>query len=460
MPGGGTTQPRVDYVRSHGAHIAYRVFGDGAVNLLWYPGAPLLPMESVDEEPALTRFRDRLASFCRIIQFDPCGIGLSDPWPAGTAPTLEQWVDDALAVLDAVGCGQVAVIAPRDATLEAVMLAATHPERVARLVVVNGFARFRRDADYPVGIPDRLVDRYLETGLEPPPADAGSAAGIDILSIVGPSVAADAAFRSWWDRAGRHGASPATARATLSVLYQADVRPLLPLVQAPTLVLHRRDAQNFRVGHGRYLAEHVPHATYVELPGNDCLYWVGDTDSMLDEIEEFLTGSRRGPNADRVLAAVLFTDIVDSTRKLAELGERRWRETLDRHDEAVRRHLQRFRGRAVKSTGDGVLATFDGPARAVLCAAAIRDALHELGLSTRTGIHVGEVEVRGDDISGMAVHIAARVLGLAGPDEILVSRTLVDLVIGSGIEVTSAGEHELKGVPGTVALFAVTAVPA
>jgi class 3 adenylate cyclase len=227
------------------------------------------------------------------------------------------------------------------------------------------------------------------------------------------------------------------------------------LVQVPTLVLHRRDNAMFRAEHGRYLAEHIPGAKYVELPGADDLYWVGDTDTMLDEIEEFVTGVRPGPSTDRVLATVLFTDIVGSTRRLAEIGERRWGDLLDRHDMVVRDQLERFRGHEIKMTGDGVLATFDGPARAVLCACAIRDAATQLGLEIRAGLHIGEVEVRGDDIGGMAVHIAARIEASAEPREVLVSRTVVDLIVGSGIETTDRGERVLEGVPGEWRLFAV-----
>ncbi len=444
----------VRYATTGDVHIAYRVIGDVGPGgtLLWYPAAPLLPMESIDEEPALSRWQARLASFCRVVEFDARGLGLSDPTSPSDPPTLEQWAQDAVAVLDAVGCRYVSVLAPRDSALEAIMLAASHPDRISKLIVINGAARMRRAPDYPAGIPDHLVDRFLSANVEP---GSGASVGLDFLSFAAPTVAGDPAFRDWWDRAGRRGASPATARAVLDIGYRADVRPLLGLVRSPTLVLHRTNSRDIRVGHGRYLAEHIPNARLVELPGDDCLYWVGDTDEMMDEVEEFLTGQRRGPNADRMLATILFTDIVGSTDTLARMGERKWRQLLDRHDDAVRRQLVRFKGRLVKTTGDGVVATFDGPARAVLAAMAIRDELLHLGVEIRSGLHIGEVEVRGDDIAGMAVHIAARIEALAGAREIFISRTVVDLIVGSGIEVTPRGDHELKGVPGVMTVFAV-----
>jgi class 3 adenylate cyclase len=438
-------------------HIAYRVTGSGPVDLLWYPGAPLLPMESVDDEPSFARIRARLGSFCRVIQFDARGVGLSDPTPPSSPPTLEQWVDDALAVLDAVGVASSAVFAARDSTLEAVMLAAAHPSRVTRLVIVNGFARLRRAVGYPDGIPDRVIDGFLVSNTDPDAGrDATDTGRSDFLSYAAPSAAKDEAFRTWWDRAGRQGASPASARAILAVGYQADVRPLLPSVSAPTLVLHRKDNRNFRVGLGRYLAEHIPDARFVELPGADCLYWAGDTRQLLDEIEEFLSGRRPEPSSERVLTTVLFTDIVGSTEQAARVGDQRWRELLDEHDTVAEQQVARFSGRLIKTTGDGVLATFDGPARAVRCGCALRDALLRLGVDIRVGIHTGEVELRGQDIGGMGVHIAARVQALARPGEILTSRTVADLVVGSGIEFDDRGDHQLKGVPGTWQLLGVS----
>jgi class 3 adenylate cyclase len=442
--------PEIRYAKDGDVYIAYHVLGVDSPDLLAFSSA-MLPIDSMNDEPSLARFHDRLASFRRLIRFDVRGVGLSDSVTPSNPPTLEQWMQDAVAVMDAAGSERAAVFAPRDSSLEAILLAATHPDRVSSLIIVNGTARIPRAEDYPVGIPQRVLDRFLENNMEP---DAVSR-GIDILSHFAPSVAGDGTFRAWWNRAGNRGASPATARLIDRVKFQADVRALLPLVAVPTLILHRRDNTTIRAGHGHYLAEHIPDAKYVELPGADDLYWVGDTVGMLDEIEEFLTGARHGPEPDRVLATVVFTDIVGSTEHLAEVGDRRWRDLLDRHDRAVRRQLERFRGREIKMTGDGVLATFDGPARAVLCARAIRDAAGQLGLQVRAGVHMGEVEVRGEDVGGMAIHIAARVAALAGPREVLVSRTVVDVIVGSGIETTDRGEHVLKGVPGSWRLFAV-----
>ena len=445
---------QIHYARNADVHIAYRIVGSGAVDILWYPGAPLLPMESVDDERYFRRLQQRLSSFARLVQFDARGIGLSDPMSPAEPPTLEQWVEDAICVLDATGCGEAVVFAPRDSTLQAVMLATSHPDRVAKLVIVNGFARLRRANDYPVGVPDDILDAFVESNIEGGPNDEPEIPD-DFLTLAAPTVAHDPDFRVWWERAGRQGASPATARAILGVGYAADVRSLLPSVAAPTLVLHRRDEPLFRIGHGRFLAEHIPDARFVELPGNDSLYWVGDIDLLLEEVEEFATGARLARRPETAIATILITDIVGSTETMAKVGQQSWRDVLDRHDAAVRRQLERFGGREVKTTGDGFLATFDGPARAVTCGLAVRDVATQLGLDIRVGVHTGEVELRGDDISGMAVHIAARVEALARPGEVLVSRTVVDLMAGSRTEFADRGEHALKGVPGSWRLFAV-----
>jgi class 3 adenylate cyclase/DNA-binding CsgD family transcriptional regulator len=446
----GATGPEIRYTKSGGLDIAYQVLGAGSQDLLAFSSATL-PIDSMNDEPMLDRFHQRLATFSRLIRFDMRGIGMSDPILPSSPPTLEQWAQDALAVLDAEGSEHAAVFAPRDSSPYAILLAATYPDRVHALVIVNGTARYARAKDYPFGVPAPLLERFVKVNMEPDAVERG----LDMLAFAAPSVAGDEAFRAWWKRAGNRGASPTTARAVHAVWLQADVRPLLPLLHVPTLILHRRDDAFNRVGHGRYLAEHIPGAKYVELPGADDLYWVGDTDTMLDEIEEFLTGARRGPHADRVLMTVLFTDIVGSTAHIAHLGDRRWRDLLDRHDVLTRQQLVRFRGREIKTTGDGVLATFDGPARAVSCACAIRDAAAQLGLEVRGGVHTGEIELRGEDIGGMAVHIAARVAALAEPRQVLVSRTVVDLMVGSGITTRERGEYRLKGVPGRWRLFAV-----
>lgn len=435
--------PEIRYARNGDTYVAYQAFGLDSPGLLAF-STGMLPIDSMNDEPSLARFHDRLASFTRLVRFDLRGVGMSDPASPTGPPTLEQWMQDAVAVMDAAGLQQAAVFAPQESSLQAILLATTFPDRVNSLVIVNGTARLARADDYPAGAPQRLLDRLLDLSFEPDAVDRG----FDSLDLWAPSVVGDDAFRAWWNRAGNRGAGPATAKLMDRVRYQTDVRALLPLVHVPTLVLHRRETTGVRVGHGRYLAEHIPDAKYVELPGTDDLYWVGDTEVMLDEIEDFLTGVHRGLHTDRVLTTVLFTDIVASTAHIAELGDDRWRDLLDRHDVAIRRQLVRFRGREVKTTGAGILASFDGPARAVTCACAIRDAAAQLGLEVRAGVHTGEVEMRGADIGGTAVHIATGVAALAAPRQVLVSRTVVDLIVGSGLKTTDRGEHVLKGVPG------------
>ena len=354
-----------------------------------------------------------------------------------------------MAVLDAVSSERAAVIAPSGDSALGLMLAAMHPERVSGLVVVNGTSRVAWAPDYPDGIPQSWIDAS-QRNTEPDAVDQG----FDLLAAAAPSVADDPAFRAWWDRAGNLGATPAMARAIWNAWMAADDRHLLPLIRVPTLIILRSDVLIAHGGHGRYLAEHISHSRLVELPGADFLYWVGDTGQMLDEIEEFVTGVRGGSGAERVLATVMFTDIVGSTERAAKLGDGRWRDLLDRHDQSVRTQIERYRGREVKTMGDGFVATFDSPGRAIECALAIRETLKTFDINVRAGVHTGEIEVRGDDVAGMAVHIGARVSALAGPGEVLVSSAVPPLVAGSGIEFIDRGEHELKGVPGTWRLFA------
>jgi pimeloyl-ACP methyl ester carboxylesterase/DNA-binding SARP family transcriptional activator len=427
--------PVIRYAKDGEVHIAYHVFGVDSPDLLALSSG-MAPIDSMNDEPSLARFYQRLASFRRVIRFDFRGIGRSDSVAPSSPPTLEQWMHDALAVMDNVGSLRAAVFAPRESSLPAILLAATHPERVSSLVFVNGTARIPEARDYPEGISQPLLDEFLDLNFEPDAIDRG----YDALRFFAPSVANDDTFRAWWNQAGNRGAGPGTARLLDRVKFQVDVRALLPLVRVPTLVLHRRDDGAIPVGHGRYLAKHIPNATYVELPGADDLYWVGDTNRMLDEIESFLTGIRRGTDTERVLATVLFTEIVGSSERLAEV---------------VARQLANFRGREIKTTRAGVLATFDGPARAVFCAQAIRDAATEMGLQARSGLHIGEVDARGEDEGGMTIHIAAAAADLAEPNQVLVSRTVVDVVVGSGIETTDRGEHVLPGAPGSWRLFAV-----
>jgi len=441
--------PETRYAESGGASIAFQVFGSGSTDLLVFHGGPL-SIDDMDDEPALARFHRRLSSFSRVIRFDRRGVGLSDPLAPSDPPTMEQFVQDTIAVMDAAG-SETAGCFFHGPGSDAILLATTHPDRVVRLVLMNASPRVLWAPDYPIGLPESIVTDLLETMAGPNAIDQG----VYDLALLNPSLAGDTAFRSWWVPAVRRGASPAVAAAITRVAFTADVRPLLPLVRIPTLVLHRSQCLALGPEHGRYLAEHIPGSEYRELPGADFLYWVGETGLMLEEIEEFLTGALQGAEPNRVLATVLFTDIVESTAHASALGDRAWRDRLDLHDAMVRRQLQRFQGTEIKTIGDGFLARFDGPARAIQCACAIRDGAAQLGIRVRAGLHTGEVELLGADVGGMTVNIGARVAALAGSGEVLVSRTVADLVIGSGIQLTESGEHELKGVPGMWKLLVV-----
>jgi class 3 adenylate cyclase len=436
------------YARSDGLHIAYQVLGEGPVDLLLMSGE-FISVDAWDEWPDHERAVRRLAGFSRLIRFDKRGVGLSDPISADAPPTLEQWMRDALAVLDAAGSVQAVVMGCSDAAMVAVLLAGTHPERVTSLALVNGYARFAYAPDYPEGVSLDAVACLIEDTVEP-----GGEGGFD-LATMAPSVAGDVEFHRWWARVGQRGASPATAQALLGVYLTADVREVLPQLHLPTLVLHREDDRAVPVAAGRYLAAHIHDARWVQLPGGDDVFWLGDSDGLLDEIEEFVTGLPAAPTTNRVLSTVLFTDIVGSTELVSEVGDKRWSELLDRHNAATRRQLNRFGGTEVNTTGDGFVATFDGPARAVTCACAIRDVGRQSGLEVRSGVHTGEIEVFGDDIAGIGVHIAARIAAAAEPSSVWVSRIVTDLVTGSGLRFTDRGAHALKGVPGSWDLYAL-----
>jgi class 3 adenylate cyclase len=346
--------------------------------------------------------------------------------------------------MDAVGCEQAAIFAPSFSAMTGLVLAADYPERVRSLLIVNGTPRMVRAPDYPIGANVDAGNPFMTVAIEPDALEKG----FDTLRFVAPTVADDGAFRTWWDLAGNRAASPSMARTLTQVVAAADVRDRLPRVTVPTLILHREDAIFVPAGHGRYLAEHIPGARYVELPGADSLFWVGDSAPMLDEIEEFITGMRGGSDAERVLTTIVFTDIVGSTQQAAALGDNRWHALLDNHDNVIRHQLERFGGREVNTVGDGFVAMFTSPSIAIDCADEIVDAVRPLGVEVRVGIHAGEVEMRGDDIAGMAVHIGARVSALAGPSEVLVSSTVREIVTGSRRMFTERGEYDLKGVPG------------
>ncbi len=442
------------YAQNGELAIAYEVTGEGPVDVLELNNGTYFSIGDTSEEPHWDRYERRLASFSRLVRYDPTGIGMSDPLPAYATPTLEDRMADALAVLDAAGIERAAVIGPGFGAHLAIVLAASHPERVQSLVLVSASARFIRDADYPIGHPAELVSGWSDA-LQDPGRNMEIPEGLDDVSILAHDLADDVAFRTWWSRASRRGASPSTARLLSRSIQSADVRAALGSVSVPTLVLHRRDDPSVPLSHGVYVAEHIAGARLVELPGASHLPHAGDFDELVACVEEFLTGARHLADPDRVLATVLFTDIVASTEHLAEVGDCRWRELLGTYHAMIQRQVARFGGRLVSTSGDGALTTFDGPARAVGCAQAIVAGASQLGIRVRAGLHTGEVEVVGDDIGGIAVHLAARVVDLAGPGEVLVSRTICDLVAGSSLTFADRGTHELKGVPGTWQLFAV-----
>jgi class 3 adenylate cyclase len=447
--------PETQYARtSDGAHIAYQVCGNGPLDVLLHAvGANHVELSW--EVSAFARFFRRLASFSRLIRFDHRGVGMSDPLGRTEQPTLEQRAHEMLAVLDAAGSEQATLVANGVSGSMAIFFAASYPMRTASLVLDGCYARLARAPDYPWGVPNEVLGHEIVRVNDA--RIGGDSIDYTGLRYIAPHAVRDAEFVAEYRRYYRYTTSPGAVRGEAEMVTYADVRALLPAIQAPTLVLYRREDRWVGKPHAVYLAEHIPRSTLVELPGEDNLMVVGDSDADLDEIEEFLTGVRHAPATDRVLATVLFTDIVGSTERAAELGDRRWRELLDAHDRAVRRQLERFRGREVNTAGDGFLATFDGPGRAIECAGAIRAAVRALDIEVRAGLHTGEIEMRGDDVAGVAVHIGARVSALAGTGEVLVSSTVKDLVAGSGIEFEDRGEHELKGVPGTWHLYSVVA---
>jgi class 3 adenylate cyclase/pimeloyl-ACP methyl ester carboxylesterase len=446
-------RPETRYARSAGSYVAYQVFGDGPRDILFVTnwGANI---DAMWDEPSAEYFFHRLSRIGRVICFDQRGSGVSDPVALSSLQTLEEWMDDARVVLDAAGSGQAAVIGDTEGGPMAMLLAATFPDRVGALIMVNSFARWRRAPDYPIGMPDdtweKMVLQYEHYWGQNP----------DMLGLTAPSLANDPRAREWFIRYQRLSMPPGASTRLYRWVTQLDVRSLLPSISVPTLVLHRKENRHYRLAFGQYLADHIPGARLVVLPGADCYpVHTGESGSLLDEVQEFLTGVREAGPAERELATVLFTDIVGSTDLAARMGDARWLELRSAHDEVVRRSLDAFRGREITTTGDGFLATFDGPARAVQCAVRIRDALRSLRVDIRAGLHTGEIERRNGDIGGMAVHLAARVMALAGPGEILVSGTVTDLVVGSGIGFEDRGVEELKGVPGAWRLFRVTDLP-
>jgi class 3 adenylate cyclase len=435
------------YAKSGDAHIAYRTLGSGPLDVVvaeqWFSNVEI----ERDVRP-LARFNDRLAAFARVIRFDKRGVGLSDPVPATSLPTLEEWMDDLRAVLDDIGSEKAAIVTAMAGGFLACVFAATYPDRVRALVLIDGFARLTRTDDYPWGLTADQANDIIQAF----ESSWGNGMMIDLFD---PDDADDVALREAWGRYERHSVSPGTATSMVDMINATDIRAILPAIRVPTLVIARTDTR-VEPAHGRYLAERIAGARYVELPGRGSLLWSGDQEALLREIEHFVTGSRPAARHDRVLATVLFTDIVGSTDRAAVIGDARWRELLTEHDRLVRGALDRFDGREVKTTGDGFLATFDGPARAIRCAQTIHEVLRPLRVDVRAGVHTGEIDVVDGDVAGIAVHLGARVMAEAGAGETVVSSTVKDLVVGSGIAFEDRGEYELKGVPGAWRLFAVS----
>ena len=435
-------RPPIHYATAGEVSIAYRVMGEGPLDLVWVPGlASNLEIEW--DEPFRFRLFQRLASFSRLMVFDKRGMGLSDRNVG--APTLEERMDDVRAVMDEVGSERAALLGVSEGGPMSLLFAATYPERTVALVLYGTMARTRGSVDYPHGNEEAIAElhRIVDDGW----------GGGESLRVFAPSLLENKRTREFWARLERASGSPGTMRPFLDALAGIDVRAVLPMITVPTLVVHSTDDVTVPIGNGRWLAEHILGSRFVELSGEHMLF---DVDQFADEVESFLTGTRHAVATDRVLSTVLFSDIVGSTEQAAAVGDQRWKEVLDRHDTIVSREIETYRGKLVKSTGDGVLATFDGPARAVSCGWELRDALRPLGIEVRVGLHTGEVEVRGGDIGGLAVHIAARVAAIAEAGEVLVSRIVTDLVAGSGIEFADRGVHQLKGVPGDWQLSAVT----
>jgi class 3 adenylate cyclase len=432
-------QPVTQYAKSGDVHIAYQAFGDGPINVVVVPGF-VSNVENYWDEPSFARFLTRLGSYARVVTFDKRGTGMSDQ--VAELPGLDQRMDDLRAVMDAAGMEQASLFGISEGAPLSILFAATYPDRCRALALYGSFSRF--SYWFPTEEALAIFFGYVEQAW-------GTGGSVQRFA---PSRANDAAFQRWWGRNERLGASPAAVTQLMRMNSQIDISAILPAVRVPTLVIHRTGDKAVSVEGGRDVAAKIPGARLLELPGDDHLFYAGaNAEEIFDAIEEFFTGSRAHVPIDRVLATVLFTDIVGSTEMAASLGDQRWRDLLDHHHATVRRNLTRFRGREVKTTGDGFLATFDGPARGVRCACAIADEIRSIGIEVRAGLHTGECEMIGDDVGGIAVHIGARIAALAGASEVLVSGTVKDLVAGSGLRFGGRGNRELKGIPGEWQIF-------
>ena len=439
-------QPKTRYAKSGGVSIAYQVVGDGPSDIVFIPGY-VSNVEFWWELPTTARIFERLASFARVILWDKRGTGLSDP--VAELPSLDQRIEDMMAVMDAVGCERASFFGASEGGPMSLLFSAAHPERTNALVLYGASPKFSSGPGWEWGwSPEEITSRFDEME-----RDWGEGA---LLSLFAPSQADSEPLRIAWGQFQRRGASPRMGRMVYQALCEIDCREILSAITVPTLILHVTGDRVAHVNAARYMAEKIPGAQMVEFPGEDHVLVMLDPDPIVDEIEQFLTGVRHETQSNRVLATVMFTDIVDSTLRATEVGDNRWRDVLATHDAAVRRQLGRFDGREVKTTGDGFLATFAAPSRAISCACAVRDAVAQIGIDVRVGLHTGECELMGDDVGGVAVHTGARVAALAGAGEVLVSSTVKDLVVGSRIEFADRGTHELKGVPGEWRLFAVT----
>jgi pimeloyl-ACP methyl ester carboxylesterase len=443
-------QPQTRYAQSGDVSIAYQVIGEGPIDLVFVMGW----LSNIDEfwtEPNFAGFLTRLASFSRLIIFDKRGTGLSDRVQESQLPTLEQRMDDVRAVMDAVGSKKAALLGISEGGPMCALFAATYPERSSALIVFGSYPRLLYAKDYPWGRDDEAAKRFLDeirTGWGAAPVGA---------AVRAPTLAKDERFLQWWTQYLVRSATPGAAAALVRMNSQIDVREILPAIRVPTMVMHRAGDKVVDVRGARLMAERIPGARYVEYPGDDHIPWSGDVETALGDIEEFITGARHGAEPDRVLATVMFTDIVGSTERAAEIGDRKWRDLLQSFYGVAQRNLERHRGRVIDTAGDGLFATFDGPARAVRCAHAINAEVPSLGLAVRTGVHTGEVEVLGEKVGGIAVHIGARVAGQAAPGEVIVSSTVKDLVAGSGIRFEDRGVCPLKGVPGEWRLYLAAA---
>jgi len=444
------TEPETRFASNGDVHLAYQVLGEGPPDIL-FVNTWVSHVELGWDVPEMARFRRRVATLGRLIYFDRRGVGMSDAVDVASLPSLETQVEDVVAVLDAAGSERAAVLGTNEGGPLAMLLAATHPERCQNLVLVGTAARIASDApSYPWGPPVEFLEKIVKDTVE----DTLSG-GVEHFRYLAPSMASDERAMDRLVRHGRLAVRPGAVGHYFDQAMRTDVRDVLPVIDVPTLVVQISDDPMAPPPVGRYLAEHIAGAVYRELPGTDHIFWSQNGDAVVDEIEEFLTGARRTGEPDRVLATLLFTDIVGSTARAAQVGDRRWRALLDEHDAAVRRQLERFGGREVDTAGDGFFAAFDGPGKAIRCARDIGEALVPLDLQVRAGVHTGEVELRGSGMGGLAVHIAARVAAQAQGGEVLVSSTVKDLLAGSGIDFEDRGERELKGVPGTWRVFAV-----